>query len=155
MTKKTGMRKPWMAETTTPNAASCRLSATTHRDGKNERAACRTIPSSMETARRASRSDRRSGGGLWVLMQGVRPASPDIEGGRPGRTVEGQWRVAGPIEPVASRGQGPPVVCRPGHGPGGVSAERSGSIGPSLAIRRIVRLGPEPLIQGLDDLLGD
>ena len=87
MTKKTGMRKPWMAEKRTPNVASCRVSATTQNDGKNERAACRAIPSSMATARRASRSDRRERGGFWSLMEDVRSASFDIESGLPGRTV--------------------------------------------------------------------
>ena len=75
MTKNSGIRKPWMAEKTIPKPASCRRSVTIQNDGKNEREACRTIPSSMAPARRASRSDRRAKAGFSVLMERV-PLDP-------------------------------------------------------------------------------
>ena len=59
-------------------------------DGKNEREACRTIPSSMAPARRASRSDRRAKAGFSVLMEDVRPTALDIEPGLPGLTDEAE-----------------------------------------------------------------
>ena len=37
MTKKSGIRKPWMAEKTIPKPGSCRRSVTIQNDGKNER----------------------------------------------------------------------------------------------------------------------
>src|SRR3954454_25198740 len=72
-----------MAEKTIPKAESCRRSETIQYDGKNEREACRTIPSSMALARRASRSDRRAKAGCSVLMEEVRPTAIDIEPGLP------------------------------------------------------------------------
>ena len=93
MTKNSGIRKPWMAEKTIPKAESCRRSVTIQYDGKNEREACRTIPSSMATARRASRSDRRVKAWFSVLMEYIRPTPLDIEPGLPGQENAGSMAV--------------------------------------------------------------
>ena len=118
MTKNSGIRKPWMAEKTIPKPGSCRRSATIQNDGKNERDACRTIPSSMAPARRASRSDRRAKAGFSVLMEDVRPTSSDIEPGLPGLT-DGPRRP-GPPSQVLIRETDRRVRCtvataRPGN----------------------------------------
>src|SRR5215468_10451540 len=79
-----------MAEKTMPKTSFCRVSVTIQNDGKNEREACRTIPSSMAPARRASRSERRAKAWFSVLMENVRPVSLDIEPEHRGLTDEAE-----------------------------------------------------------------
>ena len=83
MTKNSGIRNPCMAEKTIPKPVSCRQSVTIQNDGKNESDACRTIPSSMAPALRASRSVRRTKAGVSVLISSISSFLLNVESGHP------------------------------------------------------------------------
>ena len=78
MTKKSGIRKPWMAEKTNPESGILLTIRDDPERRKNEREACRTIPSSMATARRASRSDRRAKAGSATVSEDMVVNPPEL-----------------------------------------------------------------------------